>query len=299
MKLTFQTTDGVIALDREDIYCEKELHVFGENVTEIPNDIADQFPNATSVCFEFNKITMIPVSLSHLKHLTVLNLGLNKLKSFPDIKFEHLEQLHLDRNKGIVFKPKAELLPRLRVLALNKCAIGKITPDMFMLPTLQQLDLSDNDFTYIPSGIFRGCNMLCRFIANVCKIEQIAHDAFGATKLQQIDLRSNKIVVLPDDLFNDSLRTLYLDTNKIEEFPECIKRLKLLKTLYISDNPIVSFDDAFDNLGDLRTLNAYGNKAFIKCWMIVHMTKLENLRVSSDESIDKMLVRMTLMRRKL
>jgi Leucine-rich repeat (LRR) protein len=103
----------------------------------------------------------------------------------------------------------------LRELWLSKNSITILTRELYSLPKLQVLCLSDNNLSAVPSAI----------------------GDIGT--LKRLILNGNKITTVPADIMRcEKLEELRLDNNRLSEFPLCLTELRNLVRLGLSRNKI-------------------------------------------------------------
>ena len=119
------------------------------------------------------------------------------------------------------------------------------TPDISMLkdlgPGVTGIELSSNDITEIPAGLFD-------------KMTSISH----------INIYGNKLETLPKGIFdkNENLSTLWMSGNKLKDLdPQLLKNNKNLKEIDIANNGIEKLPEGFlKNATKLESIFLYENK---------------------------------------
>ena len=270
-------------------------------------------PSLTHLDLSNNFIRSIPqdelCQLSSLKHL---NISKNELRSFDDLglatgsssnKIQRsssscisgLISLDLSGNEITSLKSFSinSLFPELKDMRLNKNFIRFVEGDSSAKPrcNLRHLDLSDNQISSLPSGIFRPCEFLTELrLANnsLSTLEETLFDGLGSLKV--LDLSGNLLVSsqlksrLTRDLvsiselilsrnqidriadvfaaMSSSLKVLKLDHNGLTSLPtRMLSVLSVLKELDLSNNHITNIESgAFQGLGSLTHLLLGQNK---------------------------------------
>jgi hypothetical protein len=139
-------------------------------------------------------------------------------------------------------------LPRLEMLSLPSCQMGKMPESFKKLSNLRELRLSGNWMTALPDWIgdlkaLRNAN----FSGN--QIESIP-DSFGQLKnLEQLSFNGNKLQSLHPTIGNLSkLKVLKLTENMLEGLPESIGGLVSLKQVYLEGNPLTQLPASIQRL---------------------------------------------------
>lgn len=90
---------------------------------------------------------------------------------------------------------------------------------------------------------------------SIASINGISLLGEGATRLHYLNLGRNNLRKLPMELSKvQTLRTLWVDDNMLDEFPKCLLQLTNLEELRLSGNQITEVPEAISNLTRLRTL---------------------------------------------
>ncbi|XP_034949223.1 toll-like receptor Tollo [Chelonus insularis] len=111
-------------------------------------------------------------------------------------------------------------------------------------PSLEVLDISDNDLSVLPDRSFSGLKSMKTLMLQDNKIRHVGDHALGGlSSLQQLNLSSNRLVALPPELFSDTheLRELILSNNSLSVLaPGLLEGLDKLQTLDLSNNELTS-----------------------------------------------------------
>lgn len=155
------------------------------------------------------------------------NTGTANIK--PQFDSHHSKRTHS--------KVKRVLLSNNKITALYK---GKLVAGHES--TVEELDLSNNDITYIEPGVF---------------------DKF--TNLRMLDLSGNNIDRIAKGVFSSKLsyklKVLKLDENRIAKLDREFEHLHQLEHLTLDDNPTVSFTEhTFKKLNNLKKLSLDGTR---------------------------------------
>lgn len=102
--------------------------------------------------------------------------------------------------------------------------------------------------------------------------------------VELLDLRGKNLTALPQHVYDRiSLKTLFADTNVIEEIPKDIGKLINLQTVDLSYNRLTKLPEEVNKLSDLRTLILFNNRLETLTDEIVALTKLTVLDLSDNE----------------
>jgi internalin A len=220
-----QLTNGRLkAVPTELEICEKirDIDLFGNSIQEIPDwfytfkhlenlslrsnhfktipTIVFTLENVKSLNLSDNQIdTLIGNNFTNLMDIEKVDIGYNAISSIPtgSIDYPKCKYLSIQGNKLKKFPVSVSSVNTLIKLNLSENQISSIEDDAFLgLENLEELDLSFNELTYLPSSL-------------------------GAlTKLKKLNLSGNRIRSLPKEFENlVSLESLGLDGNPIERVP--------------------------------------------------------------------------------
>ena len=112
----------------------------------------------------------------------------------------------------------------------------KIDEDIFprdkaQLLALTELDISEQNITYLPDSIGK------------------------LTNLQTLNCWNNKLTVLPDSIGKlTNLQTLYCGCNQLSSLPDSIANLTKLQNLYCGGNQLTSLPDSIGKLTNLQEI---------------------------------------------
>lgn len=165
-----------------------------------------------------NNLQSLPTDFAELHRLRILNIAENSFESLP---FDILSQL-----------PLTQLNAR-----KNKLTGILIDDEIEALSTLQNIDVSSNQLTYI--------------------VRQNSTVAMPA--LTQLCVSMNRIHDLPDMTSWAELITLAADENCISAFPDGLASLEKLKSIDFSSNDIRTVPAEVGRMGNLGMLRLSGN----------------------------------------
>ncbi|KAJ7330043.1 hypothetical protein JRQ81_016217 [Phrynocephalus forsythii] len=209
---------------------------------------------------QFNQLDSLPAaSFPNLPELTTLYLGSSRVRHIEPGTFQgvdNLYHLYLDNNFLEEIPAGAfENLTNLVFLHLQHNRITYLSPAAFSsLKRLSVLDLSHNLLTVLSGKCLSGLQ-----------------------QLRQLHLSANLIVNMSTRALPGSLRTLYLDWNRLENVPSAICNSATLSTLHLSGNPI----------RDLTSLS-FGRKLSSLRQLFLDNLALENITSSAFKRLRRL-----------
>ena len=233
-----------------------------------------------------NELRSLPSTISRWASLKLLDLGSNAFSELPReaCGVRSLETLELGRNMIVRVPPEVSSMRSLRSLSLSTNHLSTLPGEFAQLAeTLNDLDLSINDFTEIPECIFSLTNLN---VLNM-SVNSIASVPPGIGRLQvlrTLDLRCNKVAALPREIGGlEKLVFLSLQENEISELPAEIGQLCMLRELYLNSNPVQSLPETVVNMKSLRKLSLWKNELRALPEDLDKMGVLEYLDVSDNK----------------
>lgn len=153
-----------------------------------------------------------------------LDLGYNNLQVLPKDTFLLVNLIHLQK------------------IYLRHCKLIQIDKEAFRsLSNLVELDLSDNQLTYVPSWAFREASQLRRLYINHNPLQRIPQEAFAnMPSLEILELSHCQIESIDVQAFDRSQRLtkLKLDGNYLRHVSDTVLTpLTTLNELHLHDNP--------------------------------------------------------------
>lgn len=262
------------------------------NLTTIPADTFDLFPNLQTLVVQADLRTLTKEQFKNATNLAELNLGFNNaLTNIESNLFEYVPTLEFidfayNQIRNIEENAFAGLL-KAKILYLEANLISTLSNNTFSgAPNLVTLHLSRNSIADIDDAALHGLGQLKRLLLNINRIERLQRSLFeelrsierldlsvnvisdiedgtfdGLDKLVVLELAFNRIVTLQDTLFDGApnLIGLFLSANLIENVEFAFNNLTQLKNLDLTSNPIGYIDPAvFSNVTSLEHLELRG-----------------------------------------
>ncbi|CAM1293446.1 chp (predicted) [Pycnogonum litorale] len=195
-----------------------------------------------------NLLNAIPfAAVSKLDGLQSLNLAQNQISQTFDVLFEKtlsLDTLVLDENEISVLSPFAfQNFNSLNKTSISKNPLVVVKQDAFKDAKIKEIRLSENYISEIPEGVFNGLEETLQAL-NLSNndLSFIAPGAFRQfDELRTLDLTGNKLRLDLDEIFNGSRYTiqhLYLGGQKMTERTfDDLRDIRNLRTLALSSLP--------------------------------------------------------------
>ncbi|XP_029439671.1 toll-like receptor 2 isoform X2 [Rhinatrema bivittatum] len=211
-----------------------------------------------NIIFTRSQITHIPRTISmHFKDLNVLDLSEN-----------------LFQDQGMNDSFSEGLFPNLRTLKLrdNKLtSFGMACNALSMLPNLQDLDLSQNNFSEPPSSSCEWPNSLLLLNLSRVGLEHVSVHQLPQT-LEILDLSYNRLSNLDASL--PYLKELYLTRNRLHSLPS-VTNFPVLEVLLLDGNKIPHLSkDQLEAFKYLSIVRADQNPYTCSCPVVNEMKEL-------------------------
>eukprot|EP00039_Didymoeca_costata_P023388 m.6930 g.6930 ORF g.6930 m.6930 type:complete len:576 (+) comp3612_c0_seq1:388-2115(+) len=207
-----------------------------------------------------NSLTKLPAEIGNLKALTLLTLSGNELEALPSSlgNLRNLRKLYAPGNLLTSLPSslsKLSLLSRLEVQANN---LRDIPESFCNLSNLARLTLSDNQLTRLPSKIGK-LRALVKLDISGNKFTKLPEGISELTNLQCLIAERNFIKEIPTRVFNFSsnLKVLWLGSNRLQEIPESIGKLRFLKSLRVAGNYLKTLPVSVNDLQSLEELRLW------------------------------------------
>ncbi|KAM9983726.1 hypothetical protein ACTFIY_000441 [Dictyostelium cf. discoideum] len=215
-----------------------------------------------SLILDFNKITEIPDCITLLPNLNHLSLAANQLTHVPEFlsQLKSLETFEIGINQFTSFPLNVCKIKSLTSLHLETNNIKSLPEEFLNLVNLKDLSLFDNQLKEIPDSLpnnIEKLNLGCNDISS-SKSDSLIRISNSLTTL---NLSENKIEELDESLSClVNVKTLMLDCNMIKVIPGSVLGLwKSLVTLNLPHNLISDLPPEIILLSNLRIIDLRGN----------------------------------------
>uniref|UniRef100_A0A3Q3FFP9 Leucine rich repeat containing 4.1 n=1 Tax=Labrus bergylta TaxID=56723 RepID=A0A3Q3FFP9_9LABR len=156
-----------------------------------------------------NRLTVVPSgAFEYLSKLRELWLRNNPIESIPSYAFNRVPSLmRLDlgelRKLEYISEGAFEGLQNLKYLNLGMCNIKGDMPNLSPLKGLEELEISENLFSEIKPGSFKGLRSLKKLWVMNSQVTVIERNAFDdLSSLVELNLAHNNLSAVPHDLFS-------------------------------------------------------------------------------------------------
>ncbi|XVF78457.1 hypothetical protein PTKIN_Ptkin14bG0135000 [Pterospermum kingtungense] len=215
-----------------------ELYLDETGIEELPSSIGDLIGLKLLDLRDCKNLFSLPSSICGCKCLKSLNLsGCSKVETFPEnlqqveflkkldfsetaitklpsfiFQFKHLDSLSLRGCKGSSSALKLSPLSglsSLRKLNLSDCNLGEddIASGLCCLSSLEELDLSDNNFLSLPASLGRLANLCYLYLIDCRKLKSLPEPVIASLEYLNIDgCTSIEVVEDPTAVYKTSLR---------------------------------------------------------------------------------------------
>lgn len=161
------------------------------------------------------QLTLYPAAICQLQNVEFISLSGHNFAEVPDCISQNGRTL--------------------RILRLSNNAIQKLSPNIFQLNFLEELDLSNN------------------------KLTTNNDDWTGLSKIRILNLKNNPITELPPSVGQlTTLEVLYLANTQITKLPDSLSNLTSLRVLDLGNTKLSITPKAFASLVNLEKLNLSG-----------------------------------------
>ncbi len=165
-----------------------------------------------------------------------------------------------------------------------KIAVGLETfPDELytLVDTLEVLDLTDNNLSFLPDDFYRFKKLKRLFLSNN-QFNHVPKVLAKLPNLSMIGMRNNKIKIFEENCLPLSTRWLILTDNELEFLPESIGDLKLLQKFMLSGNKLNSLPDSISKCTNLELLRIAVNNLSSFPISLLSLPKLSWLAYSGN-----------------
>jgi len=241
-----------------------ELNLSGNQLPVLPNEIG-ALGSLISLNLSHNRLKQLPDSINGLAKLQRLDVRENRLEALPSILngLVALETLYLSKNligkrDPIGSLPKSFCsLSNLITCDLSSNQLKRLPKKIGKLAMLKRLDLHQNQINDVPQSVYY-LNALEEVYFNNNQLEYLPNPPQGKEcwkSIKVLCLQKNALKALNGEVLScigETLVSLKLHGNQIDELPEEIGHLVRLEQLHLANNNINVLPAAF---GKLKALN--------------------------------------------
>ena len=214
----------------EDIRHLRQLETV-ELINELNNPCKMLFPDSLEELINLKILRIVGFILSLFPktnhNLCDLDLSFSELIEIPPdiLLLTNLKELNLEGNKIKNLPKEINKLSELQFINLRNNKLTELPDEITTLRNLTHLDISVNNILFLPENlgnlknlkiIYSHRNKLRKIPDSVCKLKQ----------LKFLSLYNNQISTIQECLFDLNLEYLNLNGNRINKFPENVKKLK-------------------------------------------------------------------------
>ncbi len=190
-----------------------------------------------------------------------------------------LKHLEISNQKRLRIEPGALALPALEMLDLRSTGLEELPVDWSLLPQLQQVTIFDSRLSALPGG-WRNARNLIWFGVGDSRLRTLPDDLGEAPVLKRLGASGQQLRELPASLANSVVEELYLDSNRFERMPTCVRSMRTLRSLSFGQNRLVSVG-AEELPSGLHSLGLAGNR-LRRVPDLSTLQQLEKLDLSSN-----------------
>ena len=279
-------SNNIRDLPRQLFHCHglKHLKISDNDVHALPPALSS-LAQLMTLDISKNVLTDIPDTIKQCKLLTVLDASINPLQKIPEgcTQLLSISELYLNDTFLEFLPANFGRLAKLKILELRENSLNNLPKSLSRLTCLERLDIGQNDISEIPEVIgslinlkelWVDCNRvkqvppmignlknLIHLNLDLNRIDYISDEIGNCHHLTDLSLCTNELKELPEMGFGglESLVTLKLDDNQIEELPLAIGKLKNLEELFLSQNYLEHLPPSIGLCRKLHTLNVDDN----------------------------------------
>lgn len=240
----------------------------------------------SAFCYSWRKVPTLPAELTHLEELEELIFtSCRRSEGSTGVDFDlilnirSLKSLTLEDNKITVVPPDIRNLSLLQKLNLKKNLLESLPSEISELSFLTEIDLSRNKYFDLPKELFlcqslKRLNLESNLIKNISQVD-------SSSTLESLNLRSNKLEEIPQSI--NKLKRLFsldLSHNALNTLPSEIGQLHALKSLKLFSNPLLYLPEEIGCLTNLETLDISSTKVERLPSSIVNLKNLKDIRLN-------------------
>ncbi|KAA6391868.1 MAG: hypothetical protein EZS28_012604, partial [Streblomastix strix] len=253
LNLSFNRIENVI---HQIIPTVREIIMRENKIKKIPHDLGILFPHMEHFILQRNRLKSLPDIRSNT--LRIFNAEINEIDSLYHVLFcEQLERLEMNLNciKRLDFVEETNL-NKLYYFDLRMNYIEEITQQALQkMPQLQELLLTHNEITFLPSDIGTLIPELHVLWCGENRLFELPNSLMQLKNLNQLYVASNHIVKCPPlQRDGESLR-VNLNDNMLTQMPKLSKDV----TLFMIDKNRITFIEEFPNNSLIQLFSARFN----------------------------------------
>lgn len=260
-------------------------------VLNLSGNLLDELPDELKECGRLEQLDVsrkwypkggfqvLPTAICYLTELVWLDISWHQISTITD-DVKNMSKLQTLRMKGNFLKhvssaisecKKLQYLDLTSAMKLN----SYIPSEIYMLPELKRLDMTNNYFTEISPKVVE-LKKLKQFIMRRNVLLRIPDEIFQMENLEYLDLSENSLREIPGSINQlQTLKYLYLGCNEISDLPDEICKCKGLHELQLHNNKLTKLPAGIHKLKNLEELTLDGNELRTLPLML---DKLEKLR---------------------
>lgn len=204
------------------------IKLSGNGVTEYPKNFEGLY-NLLYFASYNNKLTQFPSELKNLYNLQYLDLQHTVIDSIPSriAWLSKLQSFKFGNTDDTLKLPGTfGYLKKLKDLSFENCVLDSFPKELFKIPTLFYLNLSNTNTWYLSKHFERLPELEVLIIENN-HLNKIPYEIYKAQKIRLISLRNNQLTKLPDSISQlENLSLLDLRGNPFSA--EEIEKLKVM-----------------------------------------------------------------------
>ncbi|MBA4064890.1 MAG: hypothetical protein C0501_14485 [Isosphaera sp.] len=177
------------------------------------------------------------------------------------------------------------LLDRVYGLDLSNLSLGRVPPEVFILPELAELRLGGNELKELPADVARLAR-LSKLVLAQNDLTDLPREVEGLAALTELDLADNGFKAVPPQVYRlTGLTSLVLKRNDMDDYdlPPEIGRLGKLSTLDLARTNLRRLPPEVGGLGHLTRLHVSRNKLTELPPEIGRLGNLASLHLSNNK----------------
>ncbi|XP_053679721.1 protein artichoke [Anopheles nili] len=273
----------------------RRLDISGNTLSVIDAGAFTHTPMLETVNISNNELTVIhPATFRDLNHMFELDAGTNRLQEFIPGLPVAVERINLHANRITQLPPPTTAsqlwdLPNLRMLDISDNTLTRLPRAVFKpTPQLRVLSLARNQLQSVDDGSLAGLGRLEILNLQDNRVLALHERCFGPLEnLRELNLQGNRIEVLVDNLLDSNALLEQFDASRnsiVEISPKAFRNSRSLQTLDLSANQLRELPESLSGLAELRELDVSFNQLTeLSPSVLVAWRNLEELKVSNNK----------------